>query len=311
MVNQEPAWGPVFRYTVRLQDLPATLGGFLRRQGYSEALLASLRRSNGALVNGAFRRMIDSLEAGDHIAVALPAEQAALAANAGPDLPILYQDRDILALNKPCGMLVHPAGRGFDDAVGNFCAVRWPKQLFRPIGRLDRDTTGALLVARHQLAAALLTAGPVDKVYYAVAEGCLAAEQGEIDLPLLRREGPRISYVPDSRGKPSRTCYQALGRSQGLTLLRLRLLTGRTHQIRAHLAALGHPLAGDALYGGGNRLISRQALHCGELAFTSLEGAARRVFAPWPQDMLELLRLFTGGGDFFTAGALVKPFEML
>jgi len=286
----------VFRYVIEATDLPATLGGFLRRRGYSAALLATLRNSNGALVNNAFRRMIDCLAAGDRIAVTLPAEQANLIPNNRLELALLYEDQDILVLNKPGGMLVHPASRGLDDAVGNFCAARWPEQLFRPIGRLDRNTTGALLAARHQLSAALLTKGPVDKVYYAVAEGCFASEEGQIDMPLLRQAGSRITCAAAAEGKPCATLYQVLDRGPGLTLLRLRLLTGRTHQIRAHLAALGHPLAGDLPYGGHSGLIGRQALHCGELVFTDRAGATQRVIAPWPGDMLALLRLFPLAG---------------
>ncbi len=281
-----------FTYIARAEDLPATLGGFLRRRGYSASLLAALRQQGGVWVDGAFRRMIHSLLAGETVSVTLPPEQAGLCPNTQLKLPILYADQDILVLDKPANMLVHPAGLGFDDAVGNFAAACWPDQVFRPIGRLDRNTTGALLVARHQLAAGLLTRGPVAKTYYAVAQGELAKDRGRIDLPLLRQEGPVITYVPHPLGKACSTLYQVLAKGHGLTLLCLKLLTGRTHQIRAHLAGLGHPLAGDRLYGGSQALISRQALHCGEICFHSLDRATRRVQAPWPPDLLALLESF-------------------
>lgn len=277
-------------YEVGAEELPATLGLYLRRRGYPQGLLASLRAQDGVRVNGAFRRMIDPLAAGDQVVVLLADVGAALTPNPALRLTLLYEDQDLLVIDKPADMLIHPAGLGFDDSIGNFCAARYPELSFRPIGRLDRNTTGACLVAKHQLAAACLS-GQVDKDYYAFAEGWLEADAGLIDAPLERIGGPQIRRQVGPAGQPSRTRFQVLRRLEGLTFLRLQLLTGRTHQIRAHLQYLGHPLAGDSLYGGSTRLINRQALHCGELRFSHpVSGRAQRVLSPLPPEMAALLK---------------------
>ncbi len=279
-------------YQVDTADVPSSLGGFLRRRGYSEDLLTQLRQSSGVAVDGLFRRMIDPLAAGETVTVSLPAETASLAPNAALALAVLYEDEDILAIDKPADMLMHPAGYGFDDAVGNFCAARWPDMTFRPLGRLDRNTTGVCLIAKHQLAAAVLTEQGVDKDYFAVAEGLLPADSGEIDAPLLRVPGKVIRRVVDAAGKPSVTRYQVLRRLPAHTWLQLRLITGRTHQIRAHLSWLGHPLAGDALYGGSTALIGRQALHCGRITLRQpLSGELLEISSPLPEDIRNLLTL--------------------
>lgn len=281
-------------YTIEAQDLPVTLGQYLRRQGYSEKLRTHLRQQDSVRVNGAFHRMIDPLSCGDRIAVELTDAPPPLVPNPQLLLNILYEDADLLVIDKPADMLVHPAGRGFDDAIANFCAARYPQQKFRPIGRLDRNTTGACLVAKSALSAALLT-GKVDKTYLALAEGLLPQREGIIDAPLLRIPGPTIQRRVDPAGQPSRTQYQVLAYLPALgptghTWLQVQLLTGRTHQIRAHFCYLGHPLAGDQLYGGHTRLIQRQALHCQTLRFQQpLTGVWLEVTAPLPQDMAGLL----------------------
>ena len=281
-------------YTIESQDLPATLGQYLERRGYSEKLRTRLRQKDLVRVNEAFHRMIDPLALGDRIAVELADEPPALIPYPRLQLDILYEDADLLVIDKPADMLVHPAGRGFDDAVANFCAARYPCQKFRPIGRLDRNTTGACLIAKSELSAALLT-GKVDKTYLALAEGLLPQKEGLIDAPLLRIPGPTIQRKVDPAGQPSRTRYHVLDYLPSLgpvghTWLQVELLTGRTHQIRAHLCYLGHPLAGDRLYGGDTLLIQRHALHCRTLRFRQpLTGAWLQVTAPIPPDLASLL----------------------
>ena len=278
-----------FDYQVKEDELPLSLGAYLRRKGYSQGLLATLRIQDGVRVNNCFRRMIDPLAPGDRVQVTLRDQPSQLAANPGLDLAVLYEDDYLLALDKPPDMLVHPASPGFDDAVGNFFTAYCPGLRFRPIGRLDRHTSGLCLVAKDQLTACCLT-GSTDKDYYAVAEGLIQQDQGLIDAPLQRVAGDIIRRQVAEGGQPSRTEFQVLHRSKGLTFLRLRLLTGRTHQIRAHLAYLGHPLAGDSLYGGSTELIRRQALHCGGLRFIHpITGLPVQVLSPLPPDMAALL----------------------
>lgn len=281
-------------YTVKPADLPCSLKNFLRRQGYSGKLLMQLRQADLIRVNEGFHRLIDPVAVGDRVSIHLPEEEPPLIPNPQLKLDILYEDEDLLVLDKPAGMLVHPAGRDCNDAIANFCAARYPQQLFRPIGRLDRNTTGACLIAKNNLAAAVLN-GRVDKDYYALAEGLIEEEEGLIDQPLLRVAGSSLQRVVDPAGQPSQTRYFLLRRlpelgEKGHSWLRLQILTGRTHQIRAHLSYLGHPLAGDSLYGGSEALIQRHALHCGELRFRHpVSGEPLRVCSPLAADIARLL----------------------
>ena len=287
-------------YTIEAQDLPSTLGAYLRRKGYSEKLLARLRREDRVRVNEEFHRMIDPIALGDAVEVCLEDQAPPLIPNPKLNISILYEDEDLVVLDKPADMLVHPAGKGFDDALANFCAARYPRQLFRPVGRLDRNTTGACLIAKTKLTASLLS-GDVDKDYLALAEGLLAAEEGLIDAPLLRVPGTTIRRRVDPAGQPSQTRFRLLQSfpklgPNGHSWLRLKLLTGRTHQIRAHMAYLGHPLAGDSLYGGSTELIGRHALHCAVLRFRQpVTGEELEIRSPLPPDLQQLLQ--QAGGD--------------
>ena len=279
----------ILEYLVTAEDIPVTLGGFLRRKGYPKGLLAAFRVQDCVWVNGCPRRLLDPIQPGEKVKVCLREHGCALCPNPALALPILYEDEDILVVNKPANMLVHPAGLGINDSVGNFFAAHCPDCVFRPIGRLDRNTTGACLIAKNQLAAAILTQH-VDKYYYAIAEGRVEAKSGTINAPLERISGQRIVQRVSAAGKPSCTAYTVLWQDDALSFLRLQLLTGRTHQIRVHMQHLGHPLIGDALYGGECTEICRQALHCGELRFSHpISHQFLCILAPLPEDMLQVL----------------------
>ena len=209
------------------------------------------------------------------------------------DLPfaVLYEDEDFLVLDKPYNMPVHPSPGHDRDSVLN--AAAWyfqntPDFVFRPLYRLDRDTTGALVLAKNKFAAnAKLT-----KTYRAVCEGVPVPGEGDIDLPLGRAEGSLLKRCPDPQGLPAHTHYEVLAAANGRALLRLTPTTGRTHQLRVHLAAIGHPLTGDWLYGTEDRaLIARPALHSYHLVMRHpLTGSSIDVTAPLPEDMQALLR---------------------
>ncbi len=282
-----------FVYTV---EEAGKLGDFLCRRGYPQGLLASLRQRDGVRVNGAPRRMIEPVFPGEQVEVIITDHPCSLKPNGNLPVQVIYEDDWLWVADKPDDMLMHPAAQGFDDSLGNFFAACCPDAAFRPIGRLDRHTTGLCLAAKDRLTAALLTAQPPQKAYYALAQGFFAEKQGRIDAPLLRQPGPKITRRVDSRGQASVSRYQVLAQGDGLSLLRLVLETGRTHQIRVHLQYAGHPLAGDWLYGGDCRLIHRQALHVGRLRLRHPHtGDSLDFTRPLPEDMLRAMaadRLF-------------------
>ena len=275
-------------YEVASEDDGMLLQEYLKcRHGYSRRLVIKLKQG-GMTVNGEHRRMVDPVAAGDVIRIRLgEEEQVNLIPNPDLQVPVLYEDEDIIAFDKPANMSVHPCTLYYDDTLGNFFAARFQEEglVFRPLYRLDRDTTGICVSAKNTLAASLLM-GKLTKTYYAVAEGVLPDDSGTIDAPLIRVPGSIITRQVDPAGQRAVTHYRVLRRSDTHTLLALTLETGRTHQIRVHLAHLGFPLAGDTLYGGHADRIARQALHCGELELPPLPGRpAMTLSAPLPEDM--------------------------
>ena len=263
---------------------------FLRRQlGLSARALAELKRLEGGLtLNGKPCRSVDPLPAGGVLELRLPAENVFYEPVAGP-LSILYEDEDYLIVDKPPGMPIHPSPGHDRDSLLNRVAYYYGKTgqtpAFRPLYRLDRDTSGLVAVGKHRLAVSL---AQQEKAYLAVCEGFLSG-CGTVDVPIGLEVGSKIKRCCGTEGaQPAVTHWRAIAQREGHTLLELRLETGRTHQIRVHMAFLGHPLAGDDLYGGSCTRIGRQALHCGRLLLSSRALQVSRLFsAPFPGDLLQ------------------------
>ena len=189
-------------------------------------------------------------------------------------------------VDKPPAMPVHPSPGHDRDSLLNRVAFHYQRTgqapAFRPLYRLDKDTSGILLVGKHRAA---VSSAQVEKTYYAVCQGELSGD-GTVEAPIALEPGSKIRRCCREDGQPAVTHWQVLAPQAGHTLLRLRLETGRTHQIRVHMAHLGHPLAGDDLYGGSRQRLCRQALHCGELSLVCKPlGAGLRLAAPFPEDM--------------------------
>ncbi|MGE0684996.1 MAG: RluA family pseudouridine synthase [Candidatus Binatia bacterium] len=229
-------------------------------------------------------------------------------------LDILFEDEHLAAINKPPGMVVHPAPGQWDGTVVNALLFRWGvaerSTTLRPgiVHRLDKDTSGVLLIAKdlwtlEQLSCAFKERR-VHKTYLAVVVGHLRASSGTIELPIGRHPVNRKKMaVRRHGGREAVSRYQLIAETTGLSLLRLFPKTGRTHQLRVHLAAIGHPIVGDHLYGGdlGNvrnvspiaRTFARQALHAEQIEFLHpMSGAPLCLCAPYPQDFLCLLEIF-------------------
>ncbi len=279
-----------FQYIVPPRYNGAKLQDFLKyAHHYSRRLIIELKKG-GMAVNGAHRRMVDPVYTGDVVDIWFEEEGCDLVPNPTLNVPIVYEDEDLIIFNKPANMSVHPAADGVDDSLGNYFAWLYQNALtFRPVSRLDKNTTGLCMSAKSTLSAGLLI-GTVEKEYIAIVEGVLPDDAGTITIPIGRVEGSIILRKPDADGQHAVTHYTVIGRSDTHTMVRVRLETGRTHQIRVHFAALGHPLAGDTLYGGHDDRIPRHALHCAKMSFPHpFSGQPILAEAPLPPDMLALI----------------------
>lgn len=265
------------------------------RCGLSTRMITQLKREKDSiLMNGKNLRSIDPVVAGAQIVITLPQEEMRIEPVGGA-LDILYEDDSLLILNKPPFMPVHPVKQHQTDTLANRVAAHCAEQgnafVFRAIGRLDRDTSGTVLVAKNLYAANLLKHG-VSKVYYALVHGAVTHD-GVMRAPIGLKEDSKIVRHVLKEGTSAVTHYEVIFSCPVCSLLRLWLETGKTHQIRCHMASLGHPLLGDDLYGGQRDLINRQALHCGEITLTHpLTNKKISLSAPMPADMLTVINKF-------------------
>ena len=288
-------------YTVPPEEDGRMVKGILRGDLHlSYTLLKSLKwRENAILLNGQSVHVNAIVHTGDVVSVALseraPREDLYCEHTARPN--IVYEDDDLLVLNKPAGVAMHPKA---DDASAPSLAAMLTGYLGEGsvphfVSRLDKGTSGLLIAAKsgyvHDRLRRALHSDNLRREYRAVAVGAVTPDHGVIDAPIGRAEGSIIRRCVRADGLPSLTEYETLQTSERFTLLRLRPQTGRTHQLRVHMAHLGYPLAGDWLYGTEDKtLIARPALHSYELWFTQpITGQELHFTATIPQDMQRLL----------------------
>lgn len=240
---------------------------FLRKYcAVSARLLTRLKRTeNGITRNGELLRSIDTVNAEDVIVLKFPDEEISVEPIEGI-LDILFENKNILAVNKPPFMPVHPVHDHIFDTLANIVAYHQLKKgesyTFRAVNRLDRNTSGIVIIAKDRLTASILP-NTVKKKYTAICEGELFGS-GTIDAPLALKDGHTICREVRSDGVRAVTHWKSLAVKGNHTMLELVLETGRTHQIRAHMAYIGHPLAGDDMYGGHLDIFDRQCLHCSQ-----------------------------------------------
>ena len=285
-------------------DREKRLDQFLRERlpQYSRSRLQDWIEQGRVLVDGSPVKRSHLLKGAERIHVQ-PGELAPLKATP-EDLPleVLYEDADVIAINKPAGMVVHTgAGRHSGTLVnavlhrfGNLSSVGGA---LRPgiVHRLDRFTSGVILIARHDAAhrhlAEQFAARQVEKIYVALVHGNVKNDQGRITTPIARDPVRRMRMTARlAEGRQAITSYQVLKRFTDLTLLEVKIGTGRTHQIRVHLASIKHPVVGDKLYGAPASDLGRYFLHARQITFTSPTSGERiTVAAPLPLDLTDYL----------------------
>lgn len=266
----------------------------------SHAISRLTRTEDGILLNGQHIRTVDTVHAGDVLSVAagdLRPPTAEIVPGDWP-LPVVWEDGHLLVVDKPAGMTAH-ASNFLPDTPTVAGALAWTRGadfLFHPVNRLDKGTTGLMVVAKsgyvHDLLRRSLHSDRFRREYRAVCVGCPEPEAGTIDGPIGRDERSVVARCVRPDGAPAVSHYKVLEKTDGMSLLELRPETGRTHQLRVHMASIGCPLVGDWLYGVEDReKIARPALHSCALTMTHpVTGEVLHLTAPLPEDMKRLLQ---------------------
>ena len=275
---------------------------FLRRKRYSGQNLSEIKRMpKSILVNGVHYYMRQELSKGDHLQVRIcETKNSEKIPPTNLPLNIIYEDEDLLVLNKPAGMPIHPSLNNYTNSMANALAYYFQSQgkpfIFRCCNRLDRDTSGLTIVSKHLVSGSILSDmtkyREVHREYLAIARGSVTPSEGTIQAPLGRKDGTIIERTVDwEHGEDAVTHYKVVKEANGHSLVSLRLETGRTHQIRIHMKYLGYPLIGDYLYNPDMEYMTRQALHSHHMEFTHpITGEHMSFTAPLPEDMARVMQ---------------------
>ena len=287
------------------------LDAFLSRQGdnLSRSAAQKLIEAGAVRLNGKLPKKNDRLNLGDTVEYTIPEPKEVDIAPKDIPLEIVYEDEDVAVINKPKGLVVHPAAGHQDDTLVNGLLYAMGDSLsgingeLRPgiVHRIDKDTSGLLAIAKNDLAHTVLASQLKDhsmaRTYEAIVCGSFREDSGIVDAPIGRHPTDRKKMcVTQRNSKPAVTHWEVVERFRGYTHIRCRLETGRTHQIRVHMAYIGHPILGDTVYGHKKPELgqSSQCLHAGALCFRHpRDGRPILVFAPLPdyfQQVLEKLR---------------------
>ena len=272
-----------------------------RNTGLSRSRLHSLIAEGMVTLNGAAGRPSQRVRAGDRVTLIVPAPRVADVSPQPIPLTVVYQDAELIVVDKPAGLSVHPGPGHPDGTLVNALLALCPDiqgvgGVIRPgiVHRLDKDTSGLMVVAKteavHRSLSEQIKARKVDKGYLALAVGVPDPPRGRVDAPISRDPRHRKRMAVVLGGRDSRTAYRVLERIAGYSLLELDLETGRTHQIRVHLAYLGHPLLGDGVYGKRSPLLERHFLHAHRLGFQHpLSGETLELRSELPPDLAQVV----------------------
>lgn len=286
-----------FTYCISNEYSQMKISAFLKKMGYSEAILTKLRHGgyDSIFVNEVAVHMNEMIFENDMLSIRwIEHPEGITIPPVRLPLDIVYEDEDLLIVNKPMGMPVHPSLNHYDNTLANAVSYYYRSHdidcTFRCINRLDKDTTGLCLIAKNAIVAGMLhNSQDFKKVYTAIVESKeKMLETGIVTAPIGRMNGSTITRMVDyEHGDSAYTSYRLIkSLKDNMSVIELELKTGRTHQIRVHMDYIGHPLIGDYLYNPTNTIINRHALHVGYMSFTHpITHAFIEVTAPLPEDM--------------------------
>ncbi|MBR5156305.1 MAG: RluA family pseudouridine synthase [Clostridia bacterium] len=260
----------------------------------SDALMKQLKRDkNGIMLNDAHADVIDKVSRGDILVVNIKGKNAENIIPVNIPLDVIWEDEDILVVNKPGTMPVHPSRIHINDTLLNAVMYYMANgEIVHIITRLDRETSGVVLIAKNPWAAALMGEdiknGKIKKEYIAVVNGIPEPFKGRICAPIIKKEERKILRCVSEDGKEAVTEYELIKKTDKLSLIKLFPITGRTHQLRVHMSYIGHPIYGDSMYGAA-QTGERTRLHCQRITFIHpVTGEKISVTAPTPEDFIEL-----------------------
>ena len=288
----------ILEYNISAKEAGKTIKDFLKEKGYSRQNVVELKKMpESILIDGKWEYVTYRLQEGNLLQIHIKEmENSEKIVPIDLPFPILYEDGDILVINKPADMPIHPSLNNYENTLANAAAFYFEQKkeafCFRCINRLDRDTTGLTILAKHMVSCSMLQEDmlnrKIKREYLAIATGVITEDEGTIDAPIGRKAGSTIERVVDyENGERAVTHYKVLDRKKNMSLISLRLETGRTHQIRVHMASIGHPLIGDFLYNPLDKQMKRQALHAWHLSFKHPIAKEEMYFeASVPDDMM-------------------------
>ena len=287
-----------FIYQISEDDTPCTIASYLKANGYPHAVMVHLKKTpESILLNGRWEYVNTPLHAGDLLEIILIENQSSekIPPVYAP-FTIIYEDEDILVVDKPADMPIHPSLNHYENTLANAVCYYFADQgipyTFRCVNRLDKNTTGLTILAKHMLSSAILSQDvavkSIKREYLAIVKG-ETKDSGTIDAPIARKDASTIEReVNYEYGERAITHYRKIETKNGYTLLSLVLETGRTHQIRVHMSSIGHPLIGDFLYHPDSNELPRQALHSHKLEFLHpITKKTMTFIAPMPKDMTD------------------------
>ena len=254
---------------------------------FSRSLISKLKRCKDFVtVDGKSAKLVDKLICGQELRVVIPTKKISSVEAVSLPIDILYEDEDIIAVNKPLSMPSHPSRLHKNDTLANALKF-YLGHAGHIITRLDKDTTGVVLVAKNPLAAKILTdavaSGNIEKEYIAVINGTLSPKSGKICERIKRKEEGKIIREVSPDGKEAISLYETLETKDNLSLIKLIPITGRTHQLRVHMSYMGHPIYGDSMYGAPQKG-EKLKLHCRGICFAHpVTGKDITIEAPVPE----------------------------